>query len=513
MKPRDSGAQPTGLRLVSYARVSDVRGREGPGFISPTDQLARNRSYADAYGHRIVDEGVDLDRSGGDMSRPVFDAFLERIRNRDVDGMIVAKLDRFARSNRGALEAIEEIEDAGGALISVAEQIDPRSASGRFMRSIFLATAQMERERIGEQWATSKASAVERGIHIAPHVPPGYIRGPRTNDPTTDRRLSPHRRHAETIRRAFAMAASGASNTEIAGFLNERRLPSVSVKHGERETYWQASRIPRLLENRAYLGEARSGDGIVNSAAHEPLVDAVTFELAQARRRRLQRPPSTASSLLSGLCRCASCMFAMKAQAARGASPAIYRCTTTSVHGRCPAPSTIKKDRLESYVLDVLLDRADELFVATAAVESDELRELTAAAAAAERSYRAQLANVELRQQIGDDDHDQLVAALHAEWRERQAAVDSARPLPAALANVPDAVSLRDLVVTLRETGDVAMLRGLLESAVEAVFVRPAVSRSHNLPVADRVRVVFHGDEQLELPRRGERFTPRVYAW
>lgn len=513
MKGRASAAQSTPLRLLSYARVSDVRGREGPGFISPTDQLARNRSYAEAYGHKIVDEGVDLDRSGGDMSRPVFDAFLERTRSRDVDGIIVAKLDRFARSNRGALEAIEEIEDAGGVLISVAEQIDPHSASGRFMRSIFLATAQMERERIGEQWATSKANAVERGIHIAPHVPPGYVRGPRTNDPSTDRRLSPHRRHAETMRRAFAMAASGASNAEIAALLNERKLPSVSIKHGERETYWQPSRVSRLLENRAYLGEARSGDGIVNPAAHEPIIDEATFELAQARRRRRERPPSTASSLLSGLCRCASCSFAMKAQAARGASPPIYRCTTTSVHGRCESPSSIKKDRLERHVIESLLDHADEMFVASSATETDELRDLVAAAATAEQSYRAQLVNMELRQRIGDADHDQLVAALHAEWIERQAAVDAARPLPATLADVPDAVSLRDLVETLRNSGDVAALRRILEGAIEAVFVRPAASRARNNPVADRVRVVFRGDEQLELPRRGERFTPRAYVW
>src|SRR4051794_2879472 len=90
------------LALLSYGRVSDVRGREGPGFISPTDQLARNRSYADAFAHKIIDEGVDLDRSGGDMSRPVFDDFLERIRLGEADGLIVAKLDRFARSNLGA---------------------------------------------------------------------------------------------------------------------------------------------------------------------------------------------------------------------------------------------------------------------------------------------------------------------------------------------------------------------------------------------------------------------------
>src|SRR5919204_6010544 len=173
----------SGLRLLSYIRVSAVRGREGPGFISPPDQAERNRGYAAAYGHTIIEEGQDLDKSGGDMSRPTFDRYLDKIRRGEADGIIVAKLDRFARSNKGALEAIEELESHGGVLISVSEQIDPTTASGRFMRNILLATAQRERDRIGEQWLTARTRAVERGIHVAHHVPAGYVRGPKTNNP------------------------------------------------------------------------------------------------------------------------------------------------------------------------------------------------------------------------------------------------------------------------------------------------------------------------------------------
>lgn len=67
------------LRLLSYARVSDVRGREGPGFISEEEQFSKNRAYCAAYDHTVIDEGSDLDVSGGVMSRPVFDDFLERV--------------------------------------------------------------------------------------------------------------------------------------------------------------------------------------------------------------------------------------------------------------------------------------------------------------------------------------------------------------------------------------------------------------------------------------------------
>jgi DNA invertase Pin-like site-specific DNA recombinase len=502
-----------GLRLLAYGRVSDVRGREGPGFISPSEQMSRIRSYADAYGHKIVEEGIDLDRSGGDMSRPIFDGFLERIGRGDADGLIVAKLDRFARSNLGALQAIESIEGAGGILISVQEQIDPRSASGRFMRSIFLATAQMERERIGEQWHVARSSAVGRGIHVSHHVPPGYVRAPKSSDAKTDRRLSPHRKHARTIRTAFTMAAAGTSDAEIAAYLNQRALPVTSVKEGDKETFWQSSRVKRLLASRVYLGEASSGNGIVNPDAHEALVDETTFTLAQSHRAPSRSVSNGAGALLAGLCRCASCSFAMKSQQARGTAPGIYRCSTTSVHGRCAAPSSISKDRFERYVLDEFLASMKAMTLEVEEAESPDLRELVAASSEAERSYRAQLTNLELRRRIGDADHDDLIAALHREWTEREDALAVVRQSRPAQVDV-DGVTLPELVDRLLAEGDVARLRSLLESHIEAVFVRPAAGRSKTLPVADRVRIVFRGDEKLELPRRGgRRFTPRAYTW
>jgi len=58
------------LRLLAYGRVSDVRGREGPGFISPSVEEERTDALAKALDHTIVDRGVELDRSGADRSRP-----------------------------------------------------------------------------------------------------------------------------------------------------------------------------------------------------------------------------------------------------------------------------------------------------------------------------------------------------------------------------------------------------------------------------------------------------------
>lgn len=57
------------------------------------------------------------------------------------------------------------------------------------------------------------------------------------------------------------------------------------------------------------------------------------------------------------------------------------------------------------------------------------------------------------------------------------------------------------------------LLRASIASEVAAVFVRPAASRARNLPIEDRVRIVWRGEEELELPTRGATFGVKTYTW
>ena len=59
------------------------------------------------------------------MDRPAFNEALVPDRCGETGGIVVAKLDRFARSNSGAFKTIERIENAGGVLVCVQEGIEP----------------------------------------------------------------------------------------------------------------------------------------------------------------------------------------------------------------------------------------------------------------------------------------------------------------------------------------------------------------------------------------------------
>ncbi|HET8894451.1 MAG TPA: recombinase family protein [Gaiellaceae bacterium] len=482
------------LPLDIYVRVSDVRGRAGDSFISPKDQEERCRALGKARALRIGEVLTDLDVSGGKMRRPELDRAIARIESGESGGIIVAKLDRFARTLIGGLQTLEQIDNLGGAVIVADGEFDTSTATGELVLNMMLSLAQFELRRIRETWVTSKRSAVDRGIHVTRHVPPGYVRG-------KDRRLVVAPRHGRAVLKAFKMAAKGEPYARIAAYLTEKHVPS-----GDNAApVWQANRIKRLLANRVYLGEARNGHGDVNTTAHEALVDELTWNLAQ----RASRPGITesAGTLLAGLCRCASCSFAMRSQSARKSTVAVYRCTTNTTHGRCAAPSTISLTRLEDYVIEQFVDQAGGFQVPRPPVEDED--EYGAAIVEAERSYRGALIDLDLRAQIGEADHSRLVAEAHRKWQDLLANAPAPTPKP-----ILAGVDVAALVERLRREDNVHDLRELLGSAIEAVFVRPAMSRSHSLPVADRVKVVFRGEEEaLELPRRGESYEPRAYVW
>ncbi len=481
--------------LDIYIRVSDVRGRAGESFISPKDQEERCRALAKARGYKIGDVFTDLDVSGGKMRRPELDKAISRIEQGVSAGIIVAKLDRFSRTLVGGLQTLEQINNLGGAVIIADGEFDTSTATGELVLNMMLSLAQFELRRIRETWASSKRHAVENGVHISRHVPPGYVRGP-------DRILMPHPKHGETLEEAFAMAARGESYTRIANYLTDRKLPI-----GGKRSVWEANRVRRLLANRVYLGEARSGHGDINEHAHDPLVDRETFLRAQ-RSNPAPELTQQVDNLLAGLCRCASCSYSMRSQQARGDTIAVYRCRTTSVNGRCPQPTTISQQRLEEYVLQAFLARHNMPLVASDEPDEEESA-LVQAAIDAEASYRQTLTNVELRSVIGDTDHDRMIAALHTAMEEAQSRIiPTTRRAPAVAT-----ADIAELVQDLRQRGEILDLRQLLATAIQGVFVRPAASRSHSLPIMDRVHIVWMDDPPLELPKRGSRFEPRAFTW
>jgi DNA invertase Pin-like site-specific DNA recombinase len=458
------------MQAVGYIRISRVGGRAGESFISPDVQRERIAAYAVAHGHTIVDYVTDKDQSGGTMTRPGFDRARRMIESGKADGLIVAKLDRFSRTLKGALDTIDELRAAGAELVSVAEQFDTTTPMGRAMLSITLVFAEMTRDQITADWATSREKAVDRGAYISKHVPLGYVRG-------ADGRLVVDPAAAERVRAGFAARAKGVGLSECA-----RIMGLVSAKTGRA--------VPQtamyVLRNRAYLGESRHGRPIeeggageyVNLAAHEPIVDRDVFEQAQ-----VARPTATARNgegrLLSGLIRCATCRSAMSG----GSSSKAYKCSNP----RCDKHAGIAAEAIESYVKTTY-----GMFV-----------EAPALGAAAERdALLEELADAEARAVAYMSKADPTDAGFEAGRDANNARVAEARRAVAAIA-APELVELHD------DDDPINVQRHKLSNAIAAVFVAPAEKGEEGKPkrrgeVGQRARIVRVGTP-VDLPKRGRK--------
>ena len=132
------------MRIGIYARVSTKD-------QSCELQVRDLRSYCVARGFDLVREYVDVGQSGAKDSRPELNLLMDDARKRQFDAIVVWRFDRFARSTKHLLTALEEFRSLGIQFISYQENIDTSSALGQALFTIVSAVAQLERDLIRER--------------------------------------------------------------------------------------------------------------------------------------------------------------------------------------------------------------------------------------------------------------------------------------------------------------------------------------------------------------------------
>jgi site-specific DNA recombinase len=137
------------MRSIGYVRVStDKQADHG---VSLEAQEVKIRAMATVQGAEITELIVDGGESAKNLNRPGMERLLTLVDRREVQAVIVAKLDRLTRSVKDLCHLLELFEKRGVALISVAECLDTGSAAGRLVITIMGAVSQWEREAIGER--------------------------------------------------------------------------------------------------------------------------------------------------------------------------------------------------------------------------------------------------------------------------------------------------------------------------------------------------------------------------
>ncbi len=132
------------MKAALYARVSTSD--QDPGL-----QVDDLRRLAAQRGWEVVGVFVDHGVSGTKDRRPALDDLMTLVRQGRVDGVVVWRFDRFARSTRHLVEALNEFRARGVEFVSMQEQIDTGTTMGKAMFTVIAAMAELERDIIRER--------------------------------------------------------------------------------------------------------------------------------------------------------------------------------------------------------------------------------------------------------------------------------------------------------------------------------------------------------------------------
>jgi DNA invertase Pin-like site-specific DNA recombinase len=467
-------------------------GRGGESFISPDEQRTRIEAWAVANGHEIIDWFEDLDVSGGKMDRPAFVLAMATLEAKHADGVVVAKLDRFARTLVGALDALKRIESFGAQFASVADNFDTTTANGRLVLNMMLVLAEFERERITEGWDSTVQNAVARGVW--PHGTPfGYLKG-------DDKRLVPHPTNASYLQGIFERRLTGDTWADIARWLNIE-----GVKPGRAEQ-WTGVGVRDCIRNEVYLGVVW-GLGYRNEDAHEALIGKGDW-LAAQNVNGVEQGANVGGigRLLSGLVRCGGCGYSMRASSygPKGKQKGQYTCKRYHGSGSCPAPANVNASTIEPWVEAQFFEYVANTSSVYASDDAPELHGAEQAVADAEADLRLYRDDVNVQRALGPAMFVEGLTARANALTEAQGALDEARRRIVGV-DLPDEATLREIWpdLTLRER------RRMLGLALDFVAVR----KGKRGDMDDRGHVYWKGTGPTDLSRKGHTVPMRQLDW
>ena len=128
------------------------------------------RRREDAFNHRrgfqIIEEFTDRGVSGSRESRPELDRLMADACRRRFDAVLVWKIDRFGRSLRHLVNSLEELGALGISFVSLRDNLDLSTPSGRLMFQIIGAMAEFERALIQKRIRAGLRNARAKGKRL-----------------------------------------------------------------------------------------------------------------------------------------------------------------------------------------------------------------------------------------------------------------------------------------------------------------------------------------------------------
>src|SRR5579875_2531451 len=290
-----------GRRTVAYIRVSTEDQASEGNSLSDQERQARAYAVARDWGE-VAQVYADPGVSGATRDRPGLHRLLADARAGTVGRVIVTKLDRMSRRAVDLLAIEDELDRAEVERIYIKGSIDTSTPTGRLLRTVLAAVAELERDMILERTRAGKIEDVRKGAVWLTGRTIGYRYIPA--DKANGRRASVEidEETAPLVRRIFTEVAQGTSLHTLAARLNSEGVPTMRGA-----SMWRPCTLRKIIYNPLFTGQAAYGkvrnvkaaSGKTTTRTAEPIAYAavpaiVSPELAQAAQAMLARNKITA---------------------------------------------------------------------------------------------------------------------------------------------------------------------------------------------------------------------------
>lgn len=307
------------MNTAAYIRVStDEQANEGN---SLTEQKERLAAYCRAMAWTEPTFFIDDGYSAKDTNRPELQKLMKHVEKKQVTKIMVTKLDRLSRRLLDLLTMIEMFRKNEVSFVSVSEQFDTDTPSGRLSLQVLGAVAEFERERIRERVMDNMISLAKNSDKVLTLPCYGYE--------IEDGRYKINEQEAEHIRFMFELAEQGHGYRMIAKRLNEIGTTT------KRKKPWDQVNVKRLMHTETLAGimiynkrQTVNGrvtmrektDWIIKENNHQAIIPIEKFQMVQnilQSRSRAHKHAQNESYLLTGLVKCKYCGKNMRGNTTR----------------------------------------------------------------------------------------------------------------------------------------------------------------------------------------------------
>lgn len=326
-----------------YARLSKEDKQRGDSASIET-QVEMLTSYVAGHGWNLAAVYKDDGYSGTNFDkRPAFSEMMEKVRDKEINLIVVKDLSRFGRNHVEADRYTEvELPALGCRFISVTENFDSlnRKDHDELIMGIYSIINENYSRDISRKIRSAMNTSCKSGKFIGSFAPFGYMKSP------DDRhRFLIDEPAAAIVRRIFQMRCEGLGYRRITMILNEEGiLPPREYYYqsaGKQNPYrksngkWSITEVRHVLHNEAYIGNmvqhknekfsykdsrfhaVPKDEWIKVENTHEPIISMDVWEQCRSMDREANRPRQNSmkeTSLFSGLLYCADCGYRMRSQ-------------------------------------------------------------------------------------------------------------------------------------------------------------------------------------------------------